>query len=1115
MRVVTGLTRPPRQGSDDTAGLAPTARFPRDEGETAVTADRPSEPRAGATHSGRRVVVAGDTVVNWSLARTRAFATEGTSGNAEDRVETSSGPGGAALLFNLTDELGAALADAGLTVEVSGPTPPRGSVAPGDPRFHHSYATWARFPYRAGERGRAVWRVEEFLGVDRARDAEIPAVDPVGTVGQEHADLVILDDANLDFRDHPERWPVALRAAADATRSPWVVLTIASPVAEGALWRHLLGTFARRLVVVMTLGDLRRSDVKISRELSWERTAADLARELVRHPTVNGLTRCAHVVVTVGTGGAVLLSRPAAGGPAENTPECRVVFDPEAIENSWAEQVPGAMIGDTTCLVAGIARELLIAPEAPDIDRGLRRGLAAGRALHLTGYAATDTGTGLAFPFTEVAKQLGTDTTGFATARIAQPARASWSILESRYPEGLEPVAEAVARDGVERALAGVPLGRFGKLLTVDRGEIEGFRSIRALMREYDAEPASRPLNIAVFGPPGAGKSFGVKAVAKSSISGGRVEDLTFNLSQMTDPADIVDALHQVRDAGLRGKLPFVLWDEFDSDLAGRPFGWLRHFLAPMQDGAFQQGQILHPVGKSIFVFAGGTSARLADFAGEQSAEFRLAKGPDFVSRLKGHVDIVGPDPRGGDREADPHFRIRRAILLRSMLLRDRPGLSAAGRLQVDPGVLRAFLEVPTYRHGARSMESIVAMSTLHGASRFERSALPAPDQLDAHVDATQFMELVERYVPAGELLDRLAEAIHAGYCEEMLTTGHAWAGTAAYLAGRPSLAAFADRPPVGATLPALVDWADLPEHLKEMNRDAARNLPDKLAALGYVLCQDPPAEGSALCIDPDDPRVERLAKREHERWLRREVKTGWRYGERRDDARRLHPSIRPWKELSEGERRKDRLSIGELPKVVAAAGMGVVPLGEQGEVTVGISGHRILAEVKDVAAGIEKAFARIAEAFPGRPVTVISELAEGADRLAVEQALHRPGTRLVAVLPVPTSDYLADFESAGSRNQFLALLDSADEVVELPACPDRDSAYAAANDEVLDRAQVLLVIWDGQGAQGRGGTGEVVARARTRGLPIAWVHAGNRRPGSMQPTSLGTQQGAVSYERL
>jgi len=108
--------------------------------------------------------------------------------------------------------------------------------------------------------------------------------------------------------------------------------------------------------------------------------------------------------------------------------------------------------------------------------------------------------------------------------------------------------AEAIAREGVEVALKGVPLGSFGKFLTVDRGEIEGFRSIRALMREYDAEPAPRPLNIAVFGPPGAGKSFGVKAVAKSALDGDRIEELPFNLSQMRDSADLADALEKSVD---------------------------------------------------------------------------------------------------------------------------------------------------------------------------------------------------------------------------------------------------------------------------------------------------------------------------------------------------------------------------------------------------------------------------------------------------------------------------------------------------------------------------------------------------------------------------------------
>ena len=67
----------------------------------------------------------------------------------------------------------------------------------------------------------------------------------------------------------------------------------------------------------------------------------------------------------------------------------------------------------------------------------------------------------------------------------------------------------------------------------------------------------------------------------------------------------------------------------------------------------------------------------------------------------------------------------------------------------------------------------------------------------------------------------------------------------------------------------------------------------------------------------------------------------------------------------------------------------------------------------------------------------------------------------------------------------------------------------------MLARADVLVAIWDGQGAQGLGGTGGIVAEARERGLPLAWVHAGNRRPGTAEATSLGDEQGEVTFERF
>jgi uncharacterized lipoprotein YddW (UPF0748 family) len=87
--------------------------------------------------------------------------------------------------------------------------------------------------------------------------------------------------------------------------------------------------------------------------------------------------------------------------------------------------------------------------------------------------------------------------------------------------------------------------------------------------------------------------------------------------------------------------------------------------------------------------------------------------------------------------------------------------------------------------------------------------------------------------------------------------------------------------------------------------------------------------------------------------------------------------------------------------------------------------------------------------------------------------------------------------------------------VTGLPACATREEAYAAANERLLDEVDVLVAVWDGKDAQGQGGTAQVVARARARNLPLAWIHAGNRKPDTMEATSLGAEQGKVTFENL
>jgi hypothetical protein len=302
-------------------------------------------------------------------------------------------------------------------------------------------------------------------------------------------------------------------------------------------------------------------------------------------------------------------------------------------------------------------------------------------------------------------------------------------------------MAARIVVEGDIDACRDLPVERMGAWSSIDRTEIESMRSVRNIIREYlQQTQRARPLSLAVFGPPGSGKSFAIKQMAREWMGGTtRITVLEFNLSQFAAAAALPAALQRVRDCAVEGTLPLVFWDEFDTQLGGRELGWLAHFLAPMQDGAFVEDGVARPIGPAIFIFAGGTHAMMASFK-SRAVELPGAKATDFISRLRGYVDILGPNPTGAD---DHTFVLRRALLLRALLLGKAPELFHNGTLDIDPGVLRAFLDVTTYVHGARSMESIVDMSALSGKLRYERSALPPQHQLGMHVDAGEFLALV------------------------------------------------------------------------------------------------------------------------------------------------------------------------------------------------------------------------------------------------------------------------------------------------------------------------------------------------------------------------------------
>jgi hypothetical protein len=785
------------------------------------------------------------------------------------------------------------------------------------PEHLTGFAWWSPQP-GVGKSKDSFWRVFRASGYGSLPGADARAANvllPADGVPA-HPDIVVLDDAGDGFRRkaHKALWGLPEGRGA---LPRWIVLKLAGPIKEGDLWDHLERHCepGKRLVLLASAYRFRQDNVRLSLGLSWERTVEHLRDELATNPVIRPLLMARHLIITFEQDAAVWIdsSRPEA-------PQVRIVYDTEHAEGEWASGIQGGAFGYQVCLAAAVTHTLATMKNLnaePDLFGAIERGLSAMRTLRERGHgvAVTDKGDvkrGDGYPTPVLAAEILHPTHRFARAIVPwdAPGLSDWSILAELQtpPPPVRPLygfARQLALRG-ESVLEHVPHFHVGKLLTVDRGEMEALRSLQRILLAYRAAgPGGKPLSIGVFGAPGSGKSFAVEQLANGIFGAaeakGKAYDgwLEFNLSQFSTPADLIGAFHQIRDRVLQGLVPVVFFDEFDA----RQHQWLQYLLAPMQDGKFQEGPVTHTIGKCVFIFAGGTATTIEEFGpkagvAEAEAQFRLAKGPDFKSRLDGYLNVLGLNPRDVQ---DIFFPIRRALFLRS-LLRCGP----KERLDIDSGLLTALLEIPAYQHGARSLgkvlERFVAERKLKPHAPLRRSLLPAPNQLALHVDADAFHALCsrDRAFQADDVIEKLAPAVHEAW--RQIAREEHW--TPRY-----------DQP-----------FAKLPADIKRSNDAAARRIPDILALVGLQVTPGP--------ADPDeDARVreqlarhmEALAEEEHKGWMAHLHAEGWQFAQTREDKKRLHNCLRPFHELGEPDKEKDRNSVRHFPDFVKLAGFRIV----------------------------------------------------------------------------------------------------------------------------------------------------------------------------------------------
>ena len=175
---------------------------------------------------------------------------------------------------------------------------------------------------------------------------------------------------------------------------------------------------------------------------------------------------------------------------------------------------------------------------------------------------------------------------------------------------------------------------------------------------------------------------------------------------------------------------------------------------------------------------------------------------------------------------------------------------------------------------------------------------------------------------------------------------------------------------------------------------------------------------------------------------------------------------------------------------------------------TLGITGHRasrmtdiatITTRIAEVVSGLQDAMERLDAQpwFREEPprLRVMSALAEGADRIVADIAIAH-GYELDAVVPFMPDEYAKDFHDQASHDHYNRLLTAAGRVLVLPGRRDPDSrAYALAGEALVAHSTIIIAVWDGAPALGRGGTGEVVARAVETNVPVIHIPIDSAQP--------------------
>jgi hypothetical protein len=112
-----------------------------------------------------------------------------------------------------------------------------------------------------------------------------------------------------------------------------------------------------------------------------------------------------------------------------------------------------------------------------------------------------------------------------------------------------------------------------------------------------------------------------------------------------------------------------------------------------------------------------------------------------------------------------------------------------------------------------------------------------------------------------------------------------------------------------------------------------------------------------------------------------------------------------------------------------------------------------------------------------------LSSLASGTDQVFAETA-HALGIPVVAVIPL--RGYKRYFNGK-DLEKYETLLRKCT-VIQLDSRGDDEQAFLEAGRKIVEKSDLMLAVWDGNGAAGKGGTGDIVSIALVNKKPVLHI---------------------------